>query len=204
MCGIIGIVSREPVAERLVDALKRLEYRGYDSAGVATIEEGRLTRLRAEGKLVNLHRKLVAEPRSGTTGIGHTRWATHGAPTEANAHPHFAGGIGVVHNGIIENFAEIKRELAAEGIVFHTQTDTEVVVQLLARLRGEGLSHRHAMQAMLARVTGAYALAVIFEDLPETIMGARNGPPPAVGAGGGHWRRVALVCPGWAVVVIIL
>ncbi|MBP0614089.1 glutamine--fructose-6-phosphate transaminase (isomerizing) [Jiella mangrovi] len=186
MCGIIGIVSRDPVAERLVDALKRLEYRGYDSAGVATIEDGRLTRLRAEGKLVNLQNKLKAEPRSGTTGIGHTRWATHGAPTEGNAHPHFSGGVGVVHNGIIENFAEIKRELAAEGVSFETQTDTEVVVQLLAKLRKEGLSHRHAMQAMLERVTGAYALAVIFEDLPATIMGARNGPPLAIGAGEGE------------------
>ena len=183
MCGIIGIVSREPVAERLVDALKRLEYRGYDSAGVATIEDGRLTRLRAEGKLVNLQTKLKAEPRSGTTGIGHTRWATHGAPTETNAHPHFAGGVAVVHNGIIENFGEIKRELTAEGVSFETQTDTEVVVQLLSKLRKEGLSHREAMQEMLKRVTGAYALAVIFEDLPETIMGARNGPPLAIGAG---------------------
>ncbi len=183
MCGIIGIVSREPVAERLVDALKRLEYRGYDSAGVATIEDGKLTRLRAEGKLINLQKKLKAEPRAGTTGIGHTRWATHGAPTETNAHPHFAGGIGVVHNGIIENFGEIKRELTVEGIRFETQTDTEVVVQLLAKLRKEGLSHRHAMQAMLERVTGAYALAVIFEDLPDTVMGARNGPPLAIGAG---------------------
>ena len=183
MCGIIGIVSREPVAERLVDALKRLEYRGYDSAGVATIEDGRLTRLRAEGKLINLQTKLMAEPRVGTTGIGHTRWATHGAPTETNAHPHFAAGIGVVHNGIIENFGEIKRELTAEGIRFETQTDTEVVVQLLAKLRKAGLSHRHAMQEMLQRVKGAYALAVIFEDLPDTVMGARDGPPLAIGGG---------------------
>ncbi|MCB8839680.1 glutamine--fructose-6-phosphate transaminase (isomerizing) [Aurantimonas sp. VKM B-3413] len=186
MCGIIGIISHEPVADRLVDALKRLEYRGYDSAGIATIEGGQLKRLRAEGKLVNLQKKLKAEPRVGTTGIGHTRWATHGAPTEGNAHPHFAGGIGVVHNGIIENFADIKRELAAEGVAFQSQTDTEVVVQLLARLRKDGLSHRHAMQAMLERIKGAYALAVLFEDLPGTVMGARNGPPLAIGAGDGE------------------
>ena len=138
MCGIVGIVGTQPVATRLVDALKRLEYRGYDSAGVATIRDGKLVRRRAEGKLVNLEQRLSEEPLPGTIGIAHTRWATHGAPTEGNAHPHFVDGVAVVHNGIIENFSEIKDELTAEGAEFATQTDTEVVAQLLARLRRDG------------------------------------------------------------------
>ncbi|KQS98354.1 MULTISPECIES: glutamine--fructose-6-phosphate transaminase (isomerizing) [unclassified Rhizobium] len=186
MCGIVGIVGNQPVSERLVDALKRLEYRGYDSAGVATIRDGVLERRRAEGKLVNLEAKLRAEPLAGTIGIAHTRWATHGAPTENNAHPHFTDGVAVVHNGIIENFSEIKDELAAAGAVFKTQTDTEVVAQLLAKLIRDGLSQREAMQAMLRRVTGAYALAVMFQDAPDTIMAARSGPPLAVGFGKGE------------------
>lgn len=186
MCGIVGIVGREPVAERLVDALKRLEYRGYDSAGVATVTGGKLERRRAEGKLVNLEKRLKAEPLDGTIGIAHTRWATHGAPTENNAHPHFTDGVAVVHNGIIENFSVIKEELIAGGAQFRTQTDTEVVAQLLAKLRREGLGRREAMHAMLRRVTGAYALAVIFEDDPSTIMAARNGPPLAIGFGEGE------------------
>ncbi|WP_438748583.1 glutamine--fructose-6-phosphate transaminase (isomerizing) [Pararhizobium sp. O133] len=186
MCGIVGIVGNQPVSERLVDALKRLEYRGYDSAGVATIRDGILERRRAEGKLVNLEAKLRGEPLAGTTGIAHTRWATHGAPTENNAHPHFADGVAVVHNGIIENFSQIKDELSAQGAVFKTQTDTEVVAQLLAKLIREGFSQRDAMQAMLRRVTGAYALAVIFQDAPDTIMAARSGPPLAVGFGKGE------------------
>ena len=170
MCGIVGIVGNQPVSERLVDALKRLEYRGYDSAGVATIHDGVLERRRAEGKLVNLETKLRGEPLAGQTGIAHTRWATHGAPTENNAHPHFTDGVAVVHNGIIENFSELKDELAAAGATFKTQTDTEVVAQLLAKLIRDGMSHRDAMQAMLRRVTGAYALAVIFQDAPDTIL----------------------------------
>ena len=186
MCGIVGIVGNQPVAERLVDALKRLEYRGYDSAGVATIHDGVLDRRRAEGKLVNLETKLRSAPLSGRTGIAHTRWATHGAPTEDNAHPHFTDGIAVVHNGIIENFSELKDELIEGGAAFRSQTDTEVVAQLLAKLIRDGLSHRDAMQAMLRRVTGAYALAVIFQDAPETIMAARSGPPLAVGFGKGE------------------
>ncbi|MFD1326684.1 glutamine--fructose-6-phosphate transaminase (isomerizing) [Mycoplana ramosa] len=186
MCGIVGIVGSEPVAGRLVEALKRLEYRGYDSAGVATIRDGRLARRRAEGKLVNLEARLAAEPLAGTIGIAHTRWATHGAPTEANAHPHFTDGIAVVHNGIIENFSEIKDELIGAGAQFVTQTDTEVVAQLLARLRREGHGRRDAMLAMLRRLTGAYALAVMFEDDPSTIMVARNGPPLAIGHGQGE------------------
>ncbi|WP_275782555.1 glutamine--fructose-6-phosphate transaminase (isomerizing) [Pararhizobium gei] len=186
MCGIVGIVGRQPVSERLVDALKRLEYRGYDSAGVATIHDGVLDRRRAEGKLVNLETKLRGEPLAGETGIAHTRWATHGAPTENNAHPHFTDGVAVVHNGIIENFSELKDDLIAGGARFATQTDTEVVAQLLAKLVRSGLGHRDAMQAMLGRVTGAYALAVIFDDAPNMIMAARSGPPLAVGFGKGE------------------
>jgi glucosamine--fructose-6-phosphate aminotransferase (isomerizing) len=186
MCGIVGIVGNKPVAERLVDALKRLEYRGYDSAGVATINDGKLDRRRAEGKLFNLETKLAGEPLPGNIGIAHTRWATHGVPNETNAHPHFVDGVAVVHNGIIENFAEIKEELAAEGAVFTTQTDTEVVAQLLAKYRRKGLGRREAMHEMLRHVTGAYALAVIFNDDPSTIMAARSGPPLAIGFGDGE------------------
>lgn len=186
MCGIVGIVGNKPVAERLVDALKRLEYRGYDSAGVATINDGKLDRRRAEGKLFNLETKLAGEPLPGTIGIAHTRWATHGVPNETNAHPHFVDGVAVVHNGIIENFAEIKEELAAEGVTFTTQTDTEVVAQLLAKYRRQGLGRREAMHQMLRHVTGAYALAVIFNDDPSTIMAARSGPPLAIGFGDGE------------------
>ena len=168
MCGIVGIVGNQPVAGRLVDALKRLEYRGYDSAGVATIVDGRLARRRAEGKLFNLERRLSEEPLAGTIGIAHTRWATHGAPTEGNAHPHFVEGVAVVHNGIIENFSELKDELSAAGATFTTQTDTEVVAQLVAKYRREGLGRREAMHAML------------------TIMAARSGPPLAIGHGRGE------------------
>ncbi|PYE37008.1 glutamine--fructose-6-phosphate transaminase [Rhizobium sp. PP-F2F-G38] len=183
MCGIVGIVGARPVSERLVDALKRLEYRGYDSAGVATIHDGQLDRRRAEGKLFNLETKLAGDPLPGLIGIAHTRWATHGAPTENNAHPHFTDGVAVVHNGIIENFSEIKDVLITDGATFSTQTDTEVVAQLLAKLRRDGLDGRQAMQAMLRSVTGAYALAVLFADTPDTILAARSGPPLAVGYG---------------------
>ncbi|ASY56402.1 glutamine--fructose-6-phosphate transaminase (isomerizing) [Sinorhizobium sp. CCBAU 05631] len=186
MCGIVGIVGQQPVSERLVDALKRLEYRGYDSAGVATIEGGALDRRRAEGKLVNLEARLKEEPLAGSIGIAHTRWATHGAPTERNAHPHFTDGVAVVHNGIIENFSELKDELSEAGAEFQTETDTEVVAQLLAKFRRDGLGRREAMHAMLKRVRGAYALAVLFQDDPSTIMAARNGPPLAIGHGEGE------------------
>ncbi|KEQ05931.1 glutamine--fructose-6-phosphate transaminase (isomerizing) [Pseudorhizobium pelagicum] len=186
MCGIVGIVGKEPVAERLVDALRRLEYRGYDSAGVATIHDGVLKRRRAEGKLFNLEKKLASEPLAGNIGIAHTRWATHGIPNETNAHPHFVDGVAVVHNGIIENFSELKDELSADGATFETQTDTEVVAQLLARSRRAGMGRREAMLAMLKQVTGAYALAVIFADDPSTIMAARSGPPLAIGYGRGE------------------
>ncbi|WP_139813047.1 isomerizing glutamine--fructose-6-phosphate transaminase, partial [Ensifer aridi] len=186
MCGIVGIVGQQPVSERLVGALKRLEYRGYDSAGVATIHSGALDRRRAQGKLVNLEARLKEQPLAGNIGIGHTRWATHGAPTERNAHPHFTDGIAVVHNGIIENFAELKDELAAVGAEFDTETDTEVVAHLLARFRRDGFGRREAMFATLRRLRGAYALAVLFEDDPLTIMAARNGPPLAIGHGDGE------------------
>lgn len=186
MCGIVGIVGTQPVAERLVDALKRLEYRGYDSAGVATIHDGAMDRRRAEGKLFNLEKKLFEEPLPGITGIAHTRWATHGVPNETNAHPHFVDGVAVVHNGIIENFSELREELKAEGATFTTQTDTEVVAQLLAKFTREGLSHRDAMLTMLNRVTGAFALVVMFQDEPGTLLSARSGPPLAVGHGRGE------------------
>jgi len=183
MCGIVGIVGIRPVAGRLVDALKRLEYRGYDSAGVATIHDGHIDRRRAEGKLVNLERRLTDEPLAGDIGIGHTRWATHGVPNETNAHPHVGDGVAVVHNGIIENFAEIKTELIAEGAVFASQTDTEIVAHLLASSLKKGMSPRQAVQAMLKRVTGAYALAMLFESEPGIIYAARSGPPLAIGYG---------------------
>jgi glutamine---fructose-6-phosphate transaminase (isomerizing) len=183
MCGIVGIVGKAPVAERLVDALRRLEYRGYDSAGVATIHDGVMERRRAEGKLFNLEKKLSLEPLPGEIGIAHTRWATHGVPNETNAHPHFVDGVAVVHNGIIENFSELRDELSAEGAVFVSQTDTEVVAHLLARFTRAGLDHQAAMLAMLNRVKGAYALVVMFADDPQTIMCARFGPPLAIGHG---------------------
>ncbi|MER9457654.1 glutamine--fructose-6-phosphate transaminase (isomerizing) [Mesorhizobium sp. M0478] len=186
MCGIVGIVGQQPASDRLIGALKGLEYRGYDSAGVATIIEGALHRRRAEGKLVNLQTRLKEEPLSGNVGIGHTRWATHGASTERNAHPHFSDGVAVVHNGIIENFTELKDELAADGAEFQTDTDTEVVGHLLARYRREGMRPQEATRAMLKRVKGAYALAILFEDEPSTITAARNGPPLAIGHGDGE------------------
>ncbi|CCM80135.1 MULTISPECIES: glutamine--fructose-6-phosphate transaminase (isomerizing) [Rhizobium] len=186
MCGIVGIVGHHPVSDRLIDALKRLEYRGYDSAGVATIDGGALHRRRCEGKLFNLEAKLKEQPLAGTIGIAHTRWATHGAPTERNAHPHFSDGIAVVHNGIIENFTELKDELTAAGAEFQTDTDTEVIAHLVARLRRDGMGRREAMHAMLKRVRGAYSLALLFEEDPSTIMAARNGPPLAIGHGSGE------------------
>ena len=186
MCGIVGIVGQQPVSQRLVDALKRLEYRGYDSAGIATIHDGALERRRAEGKLFNLEKKLDGEPLAGTIGIGHTRWATHGVPNEVNAHPHFIDGVAVVHNGIIENFSELRDELAAGGAVFTTQTDTEVAAQLIAKYIREGKSAREAMLATINRVTGAYALVVMFKDHPDMLMAARSGPPLAVGYGRGE------------------
>ena len=186
MCGIVGIVGQTPVAPLIVDALKRLEYRGYDSAGVATIEHGELARRRAEGKLVNLERLLKAVPLDGNIGIGHTRWATHGIPNETNAHPHFSEGVAIVHNGIIENFAELRQELMADGYEFTSQTDTEVVAHLIARELAKGVKPVDAAYAALKRLNGAFALAIMFKGDEDLIVGARNGPPLAVGHGEGE------------------
>ncbi|MBW3098419.1 glutamine--fructose-6-phosphate transaminase (isomerizing) [Pseudohoeflea coraliihabitans] len=186
MCGIVGIISSADVAPRLIDALKRLEYRGYDSAGVATLRDGHIERRRAEGKLGNLERRLEGDPLPGQIGIAHTRWATHGAPTENNAHPHTAGDVAVVHNGIIENFATLREELEAAGAQFQTETDTEVVAQLVSRYLADGMAPREAARAALARLEGAYALALLFAGDEEMIIGARHGPPLAVGHGNGE------------------
>ncbi|MEQ1944582.1 glutamine--fructose-6-phosphate transaminase (isomerizing) [Mesorhizobium sp. VNQ89] len=186
MCGIVGIVGHSPVAPLIVDALKRLEYRGYDSAGVATIERGELSRRRAEGKLVNLERRLRDEPLDGNIGIGHTRWATHGVPNETNAHPHFSNGVAIVHNGIIENFAELRDELQRDGYVFASQTDTEVVAHLVARELAAGRKPVEAAYNALKRLQGAFALAIMFRGDEDLIVGARNGPPLAVGHGDGE------------------
>lgn len=186
MCGIVGIVGRADVAPLIVDALKRLEYRGYDSAGVATISDGALGRRRAEGKLVNLERRLADEPLDGTIGIGHTRWATHGVPNEANAHPHFSGDVAVVHNGIIENFAELRASLIADGFEFHSQTDTEVIAHLITRELKAGKDPVSAAHASLRVLRGAFALAIMFRGDEDLIIGARNGPPLAVGHGEGE------------------
>jgi glutamine---fructose-6-phosphate transaminase (isomerizing) len=186
MCGIVGILGRAPVAEGLIDALKRLEYRGYDSAGIATLESGRLTRLRAEGKLKNLERRLGETPLSGTTGIGHTRWATHGRPNETNAHPHAAFGVAIVHNGIIENFRELREELSAKGAVFATETDSEVVAHLVGLGLEAGQRPREAVAAALPRLRGAFALAFLFDGEDDLLIGARRGSPLAVGHGDGE------------------
>ncbi|TIU38521.1 MAG: glutamine--fructose-6-phosphate aminotransferase, partial [Mesorhizobium sp.] len=186
MCGIVGIVGHSQVAPLIVDALKRLEYRGYDSAGVATIEHGQLARRRAEGKLINLERRLKDEPLDGTIGIGHTRWATHGVPNETNAHPHFSDGVAIVHNGIIENFAELRGELIRDGYSFSSQTDTEVVAHLVARELARGLKPVEAAHQALKRLEGAFALAIMFKGDEDLIVGARNGPPLAVGHGDGE------------------
>ena len=186
MCGIVGIVGHSPVAPLLVDALKRLEYRGYDSAGVATIDHGELGRRRAEGKLVNLEKRLQGEPLGGTIGIGHTRWATHGVPNETNAHPHFSRDVAIVHNGIIENFAELRAELIADGYEFSSQTDTEVVAHLVSRELAGGKAPVEAAHAAFQRLEGAYALAIMFRGDEDLIVGTRNGPPLAVGHGEGE------------------
>ena len=186
MCGIVGIVGHSSVAPLIVDALKRLEYRGYDSAGVATVQDGRLARRRAQGKLVNLEQRLKDEPLSGTIGIGHTRWATHGVPSEANAHPHIAAGVAIVHNGIIENFAELRSELISAGCSFASQTDTEVVAHLISRQLASGLTPVDAAHAALKRLRGAFALAIMFSSDEDLIIAARNGPPLAVGHGDGE------------------
>jgi glutamine---fructose-6-phosphate transaminase (isomerizing) len=186
MCGIVGILGREPVADQLVDALKRLEYRGYDSAGIATLEGGHLTRRRAEGKLKNLEQRLAREPLSGTIGIGHTRWATHGKPNETNAHPHASDRVAVVHNGIIENFNELRSDLRAQGFTFASETDTEVVAHLVTREMKKGLGPADAVAAALPQLKGAFALAFLFEGENNILIGARRGSPLAVGHGDGE------------------
>ena len=186
MCGIVGILGREPVAVQLVDALKRLEYRGYDSAGVATLEHGQLTRRRAEGKLRNLERRLAKEPLNGRIGIGHTRWATHGRPTESNAHPHATDRLAVVHNGIIENFRELREELESKGAKFESETDTEVVAHLVTDEMKKGRAPADAVAAALPRLRGAFALAFLFEGEDDLLIGARKGSPLAIGYGDGE------------------
>ena len=186
MCGIVGILGREPVAGLLVDALKRLEYRGYDSAGVATLERGQLARRRAEGKLRNLEARLAREPLTGTIGIGHTRWATHGRPTEDNAHPHATERLAVVHNGIIENFRELREELERSGTKFGSDTDTEVVAHLVTQEMTNGRSPAEAVAAALPRLRGAFALAFLFAGENDLIIGARKGSPLAIGYGDGE------------------
>jgi glucosamine--fructose-6-phosphate aminotransferase (isomerizing) len=183
MCGIVGLVGREPAAGRLFAILRGLEYRGYDSAGLATIVDGTIARRRARGKLNNLQQRLLEDPLPGCVGIGHTRWATHGAPTEDNAHPHTDGDVAVVHNGIIENFRELKAELAAAGHGFATATDTEVVVHLVRRLVNQGLAPDAAVRAMASRLTGAFALAILIRSASEELYVARHGSPLAIGYG---------------------
>jgi glutamine---fructose-6-phosphate transaminase (isomerizing) len=186
MCGIIGIVGKDPVADRLVDGLKRMEYRGYDSAGVCTVEGGALIRRRAEGKLGNLVKVLAGDPAQGLTGIAHTRWATHGAPNTANAHPHATEQVALVHNGIIENFKPLRDGLMARGRRFESETDTEVVAHLVSEQVEAGLSPQDAVKAVIPQLRGAFALAIAFRAHPDMLIGARLGSPLVVGYGAGE------------------
>jgi glucosamine--fructose-6-phosphate aminotransferase (isomerizing) len=186
MCGIVGIIGREPVAGQLVDALKRLEYRGYDSAGIATLEHGALARRRAEGKLKALESRLESAPLTGKIGIGHTRWATHGKPSERNAHPHAAERVAVVHNGIIENFRELRDGLAKNGSKFDSETDTEVIAHLVSEKMKQGKTPAEAVGATLKQLRGAFALAFLFEGQNDLMIGARKGSPLAIGHGKGE------------------
>ena len=186
MCGIVGIVGKEEAAPRLVEGLRRLEYRGYDSAGIACLVGGKIERRRAEGKLANLDARLAKEPLSGKTGIGHTRWATHGGPTENNAHPHATDKVAVVHNGIIENYAELKEELSAHQCRFETDTDTEVIAHLITHNMKQGMDAQAAANAALDRLEGAYAVAILFAGEDNLMVGARQGTPLAVGYGEGE------------------
>lgn len=186
MCGIVGILGDHEVAPLILDALRRLEYRGYDSAGIATVHEGKLVRRRATGKLYALSDLLVRDPIRGHVGIGHTRWATHGAPTETNAHPHRSGPVAVVHNGIIENFRDLRAELAAEGVTFDTDTDTEAVAHLTAREIRKGHTPVDAVKATLSQLDGAFALLFLFEGEEDLLIAARRGSPLALGHGEGE------------------
>jgi len=186
MCGIVGVLGTHEVAPQILEALKRLEYRGYDSAGIATIANGKLARRRAVGKLINLSDLLVHEPLTGKSGIGHTRWATHGAPTVVNAHPHRSGRVAVVHNGIIENFKALRAELAAAGLVHESETDTETIALLTRHHLDQGMTPVQAASATLARLEGAFALAFLFEGEDDLMIGARKGSPLAVGHGRGE------------------
>jgi glucosamine--fructose-6-phosphate aminotransferase (isomerizing) len=186
MCGIVGILGSGPVAGQLVEALKRLEYRGYDSAGVATLDGGRLGRRRAEGKLRNLENKLDRDPLPGSSGIGHTRWATHGKPTESNAHPHATDRLAVVHNGIIENFRELRERLIDDGVEFTSETDTEVVAHLVTRELAHGKSPAEAVRDTLKQLRGAFALGFLFSGETDLLIGARKGSPLAIGYGRGE------------------
>jgi glucosamine--fructose-6-phosphate aminotransferase (isomerizing) len=186
MCGIVGVLGDHEAAPILVEALKRLEYRGYDSAGIATVDNGDLDRRRAVGKLVNLSDLLVHEPLTGRAGIGHTRWATHGGPTVANAHPHRAGRVAVVHNGIIENFRDLRAEIVATGVHFESETDTETVAQLCEHYLDQGMDPRAAAKATLDRLEGAFALCFLFEGQDDLLIAARKGSPLAIGHGEGE------------------
>ena len=186
MCGIVGILSHEDVADRLLDGLRRLEYRGYDSAGIATDHKGQIERRRASGKLVNLANELAAHPLPGHTGIAHTRWATHGGPTTNNAHPHATGEVAVVHNGIIENFKPLRDELIARGRTFTSETDTEVVAHLISEKVEAGMAPQDAVREILPRLHGAFALAILFRQHPDLLIGARLGSPLVVGHGDGE------------------
>lgn len=186
MCGIVGIISDRQVTPLLVDGLKRLEYRGYDSAGIATLDNGRIERRRAKGKLVNLEAKIAQDPIAGTIGIGHTRWATHGVPNETNAHPHATKHVAVVHNGIIENYRELRDELNAAGRVFESETDSEVIVQMVSMQVENGATPQQAVSRTLKRLKGIYSLAFIFAGREDLLIGARRGTPLAVGFGNGE------------------
>jgi glucosamine--fructose-6-phosphate aminotransferase (isomerizing) len=186
MCGIVGIVGKGQVAERLIEGLRRLEYRGYDSAGIATLRNGSIERRRAEGKLDALARRVNQDPPEGSTGIGHTRWATHGVPNEVNAHPHATDKVAVVHNGIIENYLELRAELEGKGRTLASQTDTEVVAHLISQYMDEGAAPREATEKALARLDGAFALGIIFAGHRNLMIAARKGSPLAIGYGDGE------------------
>ncbi|HEY0626030.1 MAG TPA: glutamine--fructose-6-phosphate aminotransferase, partial [Allosphingosinicella sp.] len=214
MCGIVGIIGREEVSERLMGGLRRLEYRGYDSAGICTLVDGEFERRRAEGKLNNLAAELEKESLPGVVGIAHTRWATHGAPTVGNAHPHLVDGVALVHNGIIENFRPLREEMKALGRTFQSETDSEVVAHLVSNELQKGLTPQQAVANVLPRLEGAFAITIMFKDHPDLLIGARMGAPLTVGYGEGEnylgsdaiavapWtQRIAYLEEGdWAVV----